>query len=181
LSMVYGIISQSDGFIAVNSHSDYGTRFDIYLPLTAEKISTSAREPEEPASIPPGSGTILVVEDNDIVRKVTCEILRNGGYQVIEANDGKMALRVFADYAGQIDLLLTDVVMPVMKGPELARRLLQVDPSLRVVLMSGYNDESMSRDDARSSWPMIRKPFSPVSLSREIHAMLNSESSQRGE
>ncbi len=189
LSMVYGIISQSDGYIFVDSRvarrtggqvddqSYSGTRFDIYLPLTTEKISAPLNVPEEPTDQPSGIGTILVVEDNDIVRKVTCEILRDCGYQVIEASDGKLALRVFEQHTGHIDLLLTDVVMPAIRGPELARRLLLMAPSLRVILMSGYNDESMIEGGVSTSWPMIRKPFSPASLCREIHAQLDSGSS----
>lgn len=175
LSMVYGIVDQSQGFIFLDSNSGSGAKFSIYLPA----VEHEEIEPEaEDAVLGLGSGTqatetILLVEDEDSVRRVAREILERRGYEILEAHSGSRALELFRGAEGGVDLLLTDVVMPHMKGPELARQLLELDPDLVVVYMSGYNEESfLGRRIGEEGSNLIHKPFSPRHLCERIQAAL---------
>ena len=175
LSMVYGIIEQSAGHIFVDSELGHGTRFTIYLPVAT--ADTKGFEIEVPRSkvTQGGTETILLVEDEASVREVTSEILRSNGYQVIVAEDGEEAIAHFESAPRAIDLLLTDVVMPQMKGPELARRLQERAPNLRVVYMSGYNEESiLGKRIGEEGSILIQKPFSPNQLASRIRDVLDS-------
>ena len=174
LSMVYGIIEQSAGHIFVDSELGHGTRFTIYLPVAT--ADTKGFEIEVPRSkvTQGGTETILLVEDEASVREVTSEILRSNGYQVIVAEDGEEAIAHFESAPREIDLLLTDVVMPQMKGPELARRLQERAPNLRVVYMSGYNEESiLGKRIGEEGSILIQKPFSPNQLASRIRDVLD--------
>ncbi|MEM1182354.1 MAG: ATP-binding protein [Acidobacteriota bacterium] len=170
LSMVYGIINQSQGHVHVESQIDVGTTFRVYLPASQEAPAAAPAEPVRPAESRTGDETILVVEDEESVRTVAVEILRTKGYRVLAADSGPSALDVARAEAGRIDLLLTDVVMPQMKGTELASRMIEALPSLKVLYMSGYNEESILGEAGDL---LIQKPFSPRVLARRVREMLD--------
>ena len=175
LAMVYGIVNQSRGHITVDSEPGVGTTFTLFLPLarTAPKPEPAAL-PENRA--PSGPETILLVEDEQSVRRVVREILKSRGYTVVAAEDGRAALQLADGYEGTIDLLLTDVMMPHVKGPELADELQQRRPGLKVVYMSGYNEESVLGERLRTgNTVLLRKPFAPELLAREIRKALDGE------
>ncbi|MEM8997051.1 MAG: ATP-binding protein, partial [Acidobacteriota bacterium] len=170
LSMVYGIINQSQGHVHVESQTGVGTTFRIYLPASEEQLAAEASEPMRPAENWTGDETILVVEDEESVRTVAVEILRTRGYEVLAAESGPAALDLVRNRDGRIDLLLTDVVMPQMKGTDLASRLVGVLPSLKVLYMSGYHEESVLEG---SEDLLIQKPFSPRGLARRVRSVLD--------
>ncbi|MEM1202130.1 MAG: ATP-binding protein [Acidobacteriota bacterium] len=180
LSMVYGIISQSKGHITVDSELGRGTTFTLYLPEVDEQITEAPQPAEEDprpetdrdgASVSPE--TILLVEDEASVRKVVLEILRAKGYRVLQAEDGLAALELSDGYPDVIHLLLTDVMMPNLKGPELADRLITRRDGLKVLYMSGYNEEALSKQDERNHEAvLIRKPFSPQALLLQVRKAL---------
>ena len=164
LATVYGIVKQSGGFIWVDSVVGAGTTFEIYLPFAAEKAAIAETE-EKTSSIPRGSETVLVVEDEAGVRELACQFLRVKGYKVLEAEAGPEALEVSHRYTGKIHLLLSDMVMPRMGGDELATQLKATRPEIRVAFMSGYSE--FSRGDLGKGFPeapVLQKPFSPASL-----------------
>ena len=173
LSTVYGIVRQSGGHIWVYSEEGLGTVFKLYFPVTEE----AAAEPAA-ASIPDealqGSETVLVVDDSDALRPVVTRILRQYGYAVVEAASGEEAARAAERQAGAIHLLLTDIVMPGMTGPQLARDLSRWHPGLRVLFMSGYAENAIVREGLRHpSAGFIEKPFSPETLAREVRRALD--------
>ena len=164
LATVYGVVKQSGGFIWVNSSISAGTTFEIYLPQAAGKAANAETE-EKPSTIPGGSETILVVEDEAGVRELACQFLRVKGYNVLEAEGGHVALDVARRYPGTIHLLLSDMVMPKMSGGELAAQLKAIRPEIRIAFMSGYSE--FSRGDVGKGFPeapVLQKPFSPASL-----------------
>lgn len=140
LSTVYGIVKQSGGNIWVYSESGLGTVFKVYLPRI-DAVSRTTEKLDQETTAPRGSGTILLVEDEDIVRGLTRKILTQAGYNVLDAGSGEEAIRLWHTHAGPIDLLLTDVVMPEISGKEVADRLLELRPAIRELFMSGYTDE----------------------------------------
>jgi len=171
LSTVYGIVRQSGGWIDVWSEVGAGTSFRIYLP------SIDARAvPERPGVGAPAEGgveTILVVEDQKAVLAFTAAALRQCGYQVLEAADGKEAIAVAGRHPGQIHLLLTDVVMPEMNGRELAERLKAVRPNLAVLFMSGYTADVIAhRGVLDRGIAFLHKPFSSAELAQKVRDAL---------
>lgn len=170
LSTAYGIVRQSGGHIFVDSAPDQGACFSIYLPVTRE--TDTARPGIAGGGAEIGSETILLVEDEDEVRRVLNQILVSKGYRVLQAGSGEEALVISRLHRGTIDLLLTDVTMPQMKGPELAARLLTERRETRVVYMSGYNEELLS--DGESAAPIcLNKPFSSQTLGRTVREVLD--------
>jgi two-component system cell cycle sensor histidine kinase/response regulator CckA len=173
LSTVFGIAQQSGGGVWVYSELGKGTTFKIYLPRVDERIDT-ARPPVALAALR-GSETILLVEDDDQVRLVALGILRRHGYQVIEARHAGEALLYCEQHAGIIHLLLTDVVMPQMSGPELAKRLAKDRPTMRVICMSGYTDDSIVRHGVlEAEIAYLQKPITPQTLTRKVRDVLDS-------
>ncbi len=171
LSTVYGIVQQSGGGITVESTPGRGTVFTVYLPAVAATVDASTASTN--AAVAQGSETILLVEDEDPVRAVATSILRRRGYTVLDARNGAEAMAHHAASAGSIDLLLTDVVMPHLSGPELARRLVQAQPGLKVLCMSGYTDDSVVRHGVlAASLAYIQKPFTPDALARKVREVL---------
>ncbi len=172
LSTVYGIVKQSGGSIEVHSEPGKGTSVQIYLPQIA--VETKVAEPRRvPVKPPSGSETVLLVEDEGMIRTMVGTVLRLHGYLVLEARDGPDALRVAREHAGPIHLLLTDVVMPGMSGREVAERLVSVRRDLKVLYMSGYTIEAMAHhglSDAATEF--IQKPFTPNALAQKVSEAL---------
>jgi hypothetical protein len=172
LATVYGIVKQSGGNIWVYSEPGRGTTFKIYLPLVADPAEPA--QAEEIAFLPRGKETILVVEDADAMRKLTCEFLAGMGYTVLEAHDGVDALEKAAQHSTPIDLLLTDVVMPRMSGRELAAQMTERDPGLKVLYMSGYTDDAVVRHGVLdASMAFIQKPFALHALAARVREVLD--------
>jgi CheY-like chemotaxis protein len=172
LSTVYGIVQQSGGHIWVYSEPGRGTTFKIYFPSAEHKIG-AATQPVEDAVAPKHEGaTILLVEDDEIMRDLTRQLLENHGYRVLEAREGVSALQL-ASQQGHIDLLLTDVVMRGMSGPELVAELAKLRPTMKVVLMSGYTGELISNNrDLPPGITLLEKPFSRTALLTTLHNAL---------
>ena len=169
LATVYGIVSQSAGWIQIDSKPRQGTTFRIYWP----RVTWIAPEEKDHAVLADqplfGSETVLVVEDQSQVRQLTCSILRDFGYQILEASSGEEALGLAEAYAGPLHLLLTDVIMPGMNGPELAARLKTIRPT-PVLFMSGYSDRTDVVYDSEVTY--IQKPFTPDTLVRTVREVL---------
>jgi PAS domain S-box-containing protein len=172
LSTVFGILRQSGGSIWVQSAPGEGSTFTVFLPRV-DGAPDALPAPAATGTLK-GTETILLVEDEAQVREVAYAILRHAGYRVIEAGDGEEALRQSADHAGKIDLLLTDVVMPRMSGPELARRLGALRPGMAIVCMSGYTDETVTRHGVPASGvSYLQKPLTPAALTRKVREVLD--------
>jgi len=173
LATVYGIVKQSDGHIWVYSEPGRGTTFKIYLPSAEHKIGVATKPEGDPVAPKRFGNTILLVEDDDIMRRLTRQLLEEHGHTVIEAADGKSALELaFSDH-GQIDLLLTDVVMRGMSGPELVSQLNLSHPELKVVYMSGYTGELIAQHELlKPGIKLLEKPFTRTALLNTIHATL---------
>jgi hypothetical protein len=173
LSTVYGIVKQSAGHILVYSEPGHGTTFKIYLPCADHKIGIESK-PEVEIVAPKRQGTtILLVEDDEIMRSLTRQLLQEHGYTVFDADDGKSALEWVESHPGQIDLLLTDVVMRRMSGPELVERLSASHPNLQVVYMSGYTGELIAeREVLKRGITLLEKPFTRTALLNTIHTTL---------
>ena len=176
LATVYGVVKQSSGWIWVYSEVGKGTTFKIYLPQVDEQLQ--APEPSKTRSqAPGGTETILVVEDQDSIRELTREFLKDSGYTILEARNGTEALQLAERYEGTIDLLVTDVVMPNMGGRELAHRLSVVRPLIKVLYMSGYAENSAAESgilDHTSVW--LQKPFSLNTLLHKVREGLDAGS-----
>ena len=168
LSMVYGIVKQSGGYIEVTSQPQQGTSFSIFFP-SAEAAEKEQAPPTRTVPLRRGSETILLVEDEPQLRMVTKHILTQHGYHVIEAVDGVDALAICEKRLGEIDLVLSDLVMPQMGGRELGSRLAQLKPDLKIVFISGYADDSMLERPGAT----IEKPISPDVLVRKIRQVLD--------
>ncbi|MGH7613671.1 MAG: PAS domain S-box protein [Gemmatimonadales bacterium] len=171
LATVYGIVRQSGGFLAVDSEPGRGARFRIYFPRAEAVRAEAARTTPEPTAA--GSGTVLLVEDEPGVRHLARAVLTRYGYRVLEAADGAEALRLAADHTEPIHLLLTDVVMPGMSGPELAARFHSLRPETQVLYASGYTNEAIVHHGVRDDRvPFLQKPFEPDDLVRRVRALL---------
>jgi PAS domain S-box-containing protein len=179
LAMVYGFVKQSGGHIEVDSELGRGTTFKVYLPRTDETVS-SGKSSHDLVMLPRGTETILLVEDQDAVRTFARHVLLAGGYTVLEARDGEEAFRVAEQCQGPIHLLLTDVVMPGMSGTQLAELLVRDRPELRVLLVSGYTDETFTHCETQAAdFTFLQKPFSPVRLTRKVREVLDAETADR--
>ena len=173
LSTVFGIVQQCGGSIWVYSELGIGTTFKVYIPLIDAHPDLIPVSRTLPSTLG-GSETILLVEDEDQIRAVARGILRKHGYQVIEAANAGEALLHCENYAGAIDILVTDVVMPQMSGPELAKRLLRIRPGLKVLCMSGYTDDALVRHGAiEDGVAYLQKPITPEKLARKVRAVLD--------
>jgi two-component system, cell cycle sensor histidine kinase and response regulator CckA len=169
LSTVFGIVEQCGGSIRVDSTLGVGTTFEVYLPRVDADVDLDPTAPADPLALS-GSETIMIVEDEEQVRSVARTILRDVGYRVVEARDGNEALQ----YAGHIDLLITDLVMPQMSGTELAAQLGRLRPSLKILCMSGYTDDALVRHGlADSGVAFLQKPITPAALIRQVRAVLD--------
>ena len=176
LSTVHGIVNQSGGYLAVESAVGRGTTFTISLPRILDPVDV-ARVPQEPLrDLLAGSGTVLLVEDDEELRRLASEILRTCGYTVLDTGDPLEALTICDRQERVVDLLLTDMVMPAMRGTELAARLRESRPGLKMLFMSGYADET--GDPSRAGGParpFLQKPFTPHDLTRTVREALAEE------
>ncbi|HYW38256.1 MAG TPA: response regulator [Terriglobales bacterium] len=177
LATVYGIVKQSGGYIWVYSEPGHGTAFKIYLPMV-EAAAESPRYVERSEELPRGSETILVVEDDASLREVTGDFLQSSGYTVVAAESPGEALRLAESHNGPIDLLLTDVMMPKMNGRELATRLINARPGIKVLYVSGYAD-GIVRDGAHGpleeGLAFLQKPYTRSVVTRKIREILDSQ------
>ncbi len=172
LSTIHGIVHQNLGHIFVQSELGHGTEFSIYLPISHDETSELA-ENEVPRSVS-GRETILLVEDQSSVRKLAKRALVSRGYSVIEAENGGVAFLKFEKVGPQIDLLLTDVVMPTMGGEELYERLLGINPDLKALFMSGYTEERVIKQRmSGENTDFIQKPFQLLELAGKVRALLD--------
>jgi len=169
---VYGIVKQSGGHISVISEKNIGTTFDVYLPRVATALASSMPE-SPPSPSPEGSETILIVEDEDDVRALMQEALAAYHYTVLVAGDGDEAIALAQAHRGEIDLLLCDVVMPRMQGPQVVERVVQLRPHLKVLYVSGYTGDSPPSENPNTRF--IHKPFRGIELARRVRDVLDSD------
>jgi PAS domain S-box-containing protein len=173
LSTVYGIVKQSGGFVWVYSEVGVGSNFKIYLPQVIEPVST---KPPTPAVVSThGTETILLVEDSAELRHVALRFLTPSGYTMLLAATGEEALRLLEQHEGPVHLLVTDVVMPGMSGRQLAERLAQTHPEIKVLFMSGYTGDTIVRHGVlQGKVPFLNKPFTAAALLRKVREVLDS-------
>ncbi|HXN52938.1 MAG TPA: ATP-binding protein [Candidatus Acidoferrum sp.] len=168
LATVYGIVKQIGGHIQVESTLGQGTRFEIYFPAT--QAQAAAQADDSPAASTTDSGidaTILIADDESALRHAIVEILRTSGYKVLEAESSTQALEMARQHPGQLDILLTDIVMPGLRGPELARRVAKIHPEVRIVYMSGYAEEFPEAQLPANS-TFLQKPFRFATLLEQL-------------
>jgi PAS domain S-box-containing protein len=173
LSTVYGIVEQSGGRISVESTMDVGTVFEIRLPRVDDEVTPQG--PRTVASLPVANGeTVLLVEDEDAVRSLAERVLKKQGYRVLAAGNGLEAVTQAERFGGRIDLLLTDVIMPYMNGPEVAARLTAQRPEMKVLYVSGYTDDAVPFSGTlEQGAPLLEKPFTPATLALGIRRVLD--------
>jgi two-component system, cell cycle sensor histidine kinase and response regulator CckA len=172
LSTVYGIIRQSGGNIWIHSEVGQGTTFKIYLPLIQDDAAQPRRSPE-PEEFLKGSQTILLAEEEEMVRHLVRDVLKKYGYEVLEVSNGEAALFVCEHHKGPIHLLVTDTLMPELSGRELENRLGQLRPELKVLVMSGYTgNHSLENDPIDADLPFLQKPFTTQALVRKVREVL---------
>src|SRR5207244_5122833 len=176
LSTVYGIVKQSGGYIWVYSEPGKGTSFKVYLPhATADEVAVV----EQPAAAAPAPAeapgeTILVVEDEVNLRRLTRQFLENQGYLVLEAADGAAAVQICVAHQGTIHLLLTDVIMPGMNGRELAHRVSEIRPNIKVMYMSGYTENAIGHNGTLDAGiTLLQKPFTLHALKAKVREVLD--------
>jgi CheY-like chemotaxis protein len=170
LSTVFGIVQQSDGTIEVLSEPGRGTTFNVYFPRVDAAVEAPARTASPPTLR--GTETVLLIEDEEGVRAVARTILRRNGYSVLEARSPEEAVSLCAENS-EIRLIVSDVVMPQMSGPELSLALRKHRPGVRMLFMSGYTDESLTRYPLESDEAFLQKPFTPESLLRKVREVLD--------
>jgi len=167
LATVYGVVKQSGGYIWVDSKPGKGARFEIYLPRVNEPVQKAATKEIGAPSVR-GRETVLIAEDESAVRDLATDFLRSAGYTVLVATDGNEALSIAKKFSGKIHVLLTDVVMPGMRGPELAEKLKQTRPNVKVVYMSGYLDFAGKEGEFLDGSEFLQKPYCREELVRKI-------------
>jgi two-component system cell cycle sensor histidine kinase/response regulator CckA len=179
LSTVYGIVKQTGGYVFADSEFGQGAAMRVYLPRHIETAAEiEAEKAERPAEKPKdltGRGTVLLVEDEDAVRSFAARALAQRGYRVLEATTGTEALEIFARHDGDVDLVVSDVVMPEMDGPTLCERLRSQSPDLKVIFISGYAEDAFRQHLAENEeFMFLQKPFDLKQLAAAVKAALES-------
>jgi two-component system cell cycle sensor histidine kinase/response regulator CckA len=176
LSTVYGIVKQTGGFIYIDSEVGKGTTFRIYLPRHEEEIESeadpAAKDKQNAKKSKPdltGTETILLVEDEETVRGFSARALRKIGYEVFEAGTGFQALEVMNEVEGRIDLVVSDVMMPEMDGPSMAREMRRKNPDLKIIFVSGYAQDVLDEDD---DFVFLPKPYGAKDLAAKVKEVL---------
>ena len=172
LAICYGIVERAGGRIDVESVPGRGSTFRVRLPRAAAGAEPAAPRPP-PARVPRGDETVLVVDDDEPVRDVLSRALEDAGYRVLSADAPATAVQVARDHAGPIHLLVADVVMPGMSGPEVARRVQAIRPTTRVLFVSGFHDTAQGGAAVPSAEDLLPKPFTPAELARRVRAVLD--------
>jgi CheY-like chemotaxis protein len=173
LATVHGIVRQSGGYIWVYSNPGQGTTFKIYLPRVDEASESLQPSATAGRSIG-GSETILLVEDEEGLRALALRILQSRGYKVLESKSPEDAVQIGKRHSERIDLMLTDVVMPGMSGPDIAEHLAFLRPNMKVIYMSGYTDDSVVRHGVlEPGTQFLQKPFTPTTLTRKVREVLD--------
>ena len=176
LATVYGIVRQSGGGISVQSDLNHGSTFRIYLPMERRPVDARTQV-APPVDKSRNFETVLVVEDEEIVRTLVCDVLEEEGYQVLCASDGIEGLRMAKEFDGHIHLLVSDVIMPHMNGPELAEKLTAARPGLRVLYISGYSNNDISEHGVVDTQiELLQKPFTPQTLARRVRDVMEERS-----
>jgi CheY-like chemotaxis protein len=177
LATVYGLVKQSEGSIDVYSEPGHGTTFRVYLPV----VDADVVKPAEAPPVRPGSETVLLVEDEEGLRELIGELLEENGYHVLVAETPTKAIETAETHPDVIHLLLTDVVMPQMNGRDLARRVKQQRPDVRVLYMSGYTEDAIANQGAlEAGSSLISKPFTQETLTRKLRDLLDHRPSPPG-
>jgi len=175
LATVYGIVKQSGGFIWVESEPGKGARFEIYFPRVTDRLEPAPAQKEE-IPVSRGLKTVLVAEDEEAVRELACEFLKTAGYNVLTASNGAEALALAEGSKQHIHALLTDLVMPRMRGPELAKRLKTLQPQIKVIYVSGYLEYQQDRNEFVEEALFIQKPFTRTTLIARMAELLKEDS-----
>jgi two-component system cell cycle sensor histidine kinase/response regulator CckA len=173
LATVYGIVKQSTGYIWVSSAPGAGSTFDIYLPRVDEKAPPLVTGLEERSEYPRGTETILLLEDEESLRQVTCECLTASGYNVLQAGRGNHAIDVAEQYKGPIALIVSDVVLPDMSGPSVATKVRALHPEAKVLYVSGYAEVPVAQQLIAEGAILLQKPLSRGDLLRKVDEMLH--------
>jgi PAS domain S-box-containing protein len=173
LSLVYGVVRQSNGYITIDSEINKGTSFTIYLPKTDEPLKKEVNA-REPLRLNGKLETILVVEDEIPVQRLVSRILSKNGFNVLLASNGEEALGLVAHHGAELTLLLTDIVLPDIRGDEVAKRVLKQYPELKVLYMSGYVDRDFGEFNIDETVAFLQKPFSPDALTSKVRTLLDS-------
>jgi signal transduction histidine kinase/ligand-binding sensor domain-containing protein/CheY-like chemotaxis protein len=175
LATVYGIIRQNGGYIDVESRPGIGTIFTIYWPVSKVKRQEENGKSSDSASIVKGEGVILLIEDDENVLQFTTSSLKELGYVVKSYTSGSAALKDISGDHFEIDLVITDIVMPDMNGKEVAERIRAINPDVPILMVSGYADDNISQEEIRKyGYHFMRKPFTIVELSQKLHSILSS-------
>jgi len=178
LASVYGIINSHGGYINVCSEADIGTTFTIYLPASGKEVRQEKREPV--VTVSKGSGTILLIDDEEMIIKVGEELLRELGYKVLVARSGQGAIKLYKKNIDKIDLVIMDMIMPEMGGGETFDHLKEIDPDIKVLLSSGYRINGQASEILeRGCDGFIQKPFSINQLSEKIQGIMAQKSEVR--
>jgi CheY-like chemotaxis protein len=172
LATVYGIVKQSQGYIDVTSELGRGSRFTVYLPRVGQSAAVETSPVKKDADHPVTRETILVVEDEESIRKLVSTILQDQGYQVLSAGDGMEALQNLQMLKGKCDLVITDVIMPRMKCTSFVEGVKAMRPEARILFMSGYAGDTLQANGVGEDRPFLQKPFLPNTLIEQVHELL---------